>query len=307
MCRRFVRIESIALIAVLCTACGDNGSTPASRTQSVAASSAAPPMAVAVAGAPFVTATTLEQRGPSRPERTGRPNESGAAPLTQVDPSATPSMVIRDGTASVQVDSLEIAIRTVQQLATTFGGYVGNTSLAAGDNQVRSATIQLKIPAARYDEVLAGMRSIGKVESVASTAQDVGEEFVDVTARATNARRLEERLISLLATRTGKLEDVLAVERELARVREELERYEGRLRYLKTRVATSTLTITVHERLPLLSTTPGQNVVLDAFKDAWRNFVRLVAAFIASLGVLIPLAAIGVAAWLVRKRYRRAR
>ena len=90
-------------------------------------------------------------------------------------------------------------------------------------------------------------------------------------------------------------------------VREELERYEGRLRYLKTRVATSTLTITVHERLPLLSATPGENVIVDAFKDAWRNFVRLVAAFIASLGVLIPLAAIGVAAWLVRKRFMRAR
>ena len=294
-------------MAVLCAACGDNESTPASRTQSVAASSAAPPMADAVAGVSFVTPTTLDQAVSGRPERTGRPNESGAAAFTQVDPSATPSMVIRDGTALVQVDSLEIAIRAVQQLATTFGGYVGNTSLAAGDNQVRSATIQLRIPAARYDEVLAGMRSIGKVESVTSTAQDVGEEFVDVTARATNARRLEERLIALLATRTGKLEDVLAVERELARVREELERYEGRLRYLKTRVATSTLTVTVHERLPLLSTTPGQNVVLDAFKDAWRNFVRLVAAFIASLGILIPLAAIGVAAWLVRKRYRRAR
>ena len=216
-------------------------------------------------------------------------------------------MVIRDGTASVQVDSLEIAVRSLQQLAITFGGYVGNTSLAAGDNQVRSATIQLKIPAARYDEVLAGMRSIGKVESVASTAQDVGEEFVDITARATNARRLEERLIALLATRTGKLEDVLAVERELARVREELERYDGRIRYLKSRVATSTLAVTVHERVPLVSSAPGENVIVEAFKDAWRNFVRLVAAFIASLGVLIPLAAIGVAAWLVRKRFMRAR
>ena len=306
MCRRFGRLESIALIAVLCAACGDNVSTPASRTQSAASTNAAPPMADAAVPAPFVAATTLEQRVQGGLQGTG-PNASGASPVAPVDAPATPSMVIRDGTASVQVDSLEIAIHSVQQLATTFGGYVGNTSLAAGDNQVRSATIQLKIPAARYDEVLAGMRSIGKVEAVSSTAQDVGEEFVDITARATNARRLEERLISLLATRTGKLEDVLAVERELARVREELERYEGRLRYLKTRVATSTLTITVHERLPLLSATPGENVIVDAFKDAWRNFVRLVAAFIASLGVLIPLAAIGVAAWLVRKRFMRAR
>ena len=307
MCRRFGRLESIALIAVLCAACGDNVSTPASRTHSAAATNAAPPMADAAVQAPFVAATTLEQRVQGGLQRTDSPNASGASPIAPVDAPATPSMVIRDGTALVQVDSLEIAVRSLQQLAITFGGYVGNTSLAAGDNQVRSATIQLKIPAARYDEVLAGMRSIGKVEAVSSTAQDVGEEFVDITARATTARRLEERLIALLATRTGKLEDVLAVERELARVREELERYDGRIRYLKSRVATSTLAVTVHERVPLVSSAPGENVIVEAFKDAWRNFVRLVAAFIASLGVLIPLTAIGVAAWLVRKRFMRAR
>ena len=58
------------------------------------------------------------------------------------------------------------------------------------------------------------------------------------------ARRLEERLVALLATRTGRLEDVLAVERELARVREESERDQGRLRYLGRCVATSSLSVT---------------------------------------------------------------
>ena len=71
------------------------------------------------------------------------------------------------------------------------------------------------------------------------TAEDVGEEFVDVSARMENARRLEQRLVTLLASRTGKLSDVLAVERELARVREDIERYEGRLRYLRAHAATS--------------------------------------------------------------------
>src|SRR5205823_10851551 len=74
---------------------------------------------------------------------------------------------------------------------------------------------------------------IGKLESVNVSAEDVGEEYVDVAARMANARRLESRLIDLLAARTGKLKDVLDVEQELARVREEIERYEGRLRYLK--------------------------------------------------------------------------
>ena len=226
---------------------------------------------------------------------------------TEASAATAPSMIIRNGSASVQVDSLELAIAAVQKLAATFGGYVGNTALSAGENQLRSATLELKSPSARYDDALSGLTPIGKVESVSSNAEDVGEEFVDVSARVANARRLEDRLVVLLATRTGKLEDVLAVERELARVREEIERYEGRLRFLKTRVATSTLTVTVHERAPLVSGSPGENILVDAFKDAWRNFVRLVAAFIASLGVLIPLAAVLVAAWLVRKRFMRAR
>jgi hypothetical protein len=216
----------------------------------------------------------------------------------------TPSMIIRNGSASVQVDSLERAIAAVQQLAAAYGGFVGNTSLSAGEYQVRSATLELKIPVARFDAALNGLAPIGKVESVSTTAEDVGEEFVDVTARAANAKRLENRLVDLLATRTGKLEDVLAVERELARVREEIERYEGRLRFLKTRVAMSTLTITVHERAPLVSATPGQNVILEAFKNAWRNFVGFVAGGISLLGIIIPLGALVVAAFIAWRRWR---
>src|SRR5207237_684198 len=83
---------------------------------------------------------------------------------------------------------------------------------------------------------------IGKLESVNVNAEDVGEEFTDVTARMGNARRLESRLIDLLATRTGKLKDVLDVEQELARVREEIDRYEGRLRYLRAHAVLSTST-----------------------------------------------------------------
>ncbi|HEX9128114.1 MAG TPA: DUF4349 domain-containing protein, partial [Gemmatimonadaceae bacterium] len=161
-----------------------------------------------------------------------------------------------------------------------------------------------KIPAPRYDQAVGSLSTIGKVETVNSTAQDVGEEFVDVTARVSNARRLEERLITLLSTRTGKLDEVLRVERELARVREEIERYEGRLRFLSARVATSTLTITVHEPAPILGNAPGDNPIAAAVRRAWKNFVALVAGFIASLGVVIPLGLLGLAAWMGYKRWK---
>lgn len=235
--------------------------------------------------------------------------EAQVSPAT--DPPATtnvvlaPSMIIRNGTATVEVDSLELAIAAVQNVALRMGGYVGNTSLSAGSYAVRSATLELKIPAARYDSTVRGLAPVGRVLSLTSTAQDVGEEFVDVTARQANARRLEERLVLLLTTRTGKLEDVLAVERELARIREEIERYEGRLRYLRAHIATSTLVVTVQERAPIVSQYAGRNVITESIKDAWRNFVAFIALFIASLGWLIPVVGVLSVAVVAVKRARR--
>ena len=216
------------------------------------------------------------------------------------------NMVIRTGQTSVEVDSLERAVAQVRLLAGRVGGYVANTTMQTGRGQLRSATLEVKIPADRFDDGLGGLSALGKLESVNVNAEDVGEEFTDVTARMGNARRLEARLIELLATRTGKLKDVLDVERELARVREEIDRYEGRLRYLRAHAVLSTLTIYVHEPLPVVGRA-GSSVIGEAFKQAWRNFVALVAACIRGLGIVIPLGVLATAGWLSLRRWQKGR
>jgi uncharacterized coiled-coil protein SlyX len=251
-----------------------------------------------VSGVVGAAATAEAPPAPGTPPVLSQPAANAGARLN-------PTMLIRNGQASVEVAKLDPAIARVRQLAAQLGGYIANSSIVGGRDQVRSATLELKIPAARFDQAVNGLGGIGKVESVTSTAEDVGEEFVDISARVTNAKRLEERLVSLLERRTGKLEDVLAVERELARVREEIERYEGRLRYLSTRVAESTLSVTVHEPFPILGQSPGQNPIVGALKQSWRNFVGFVAWTIASLGVLVPLGVIVFAGWLVYRRVLR--
>jgi hypothetical protein len=77
-------------------------------------------------------------------------------------------------------------------------------------------------------------------------------------------------------------------------VRETIERFEGRLRYLRTRAAVSTLTVTVHEGEPLVGQLGTGNRIVEAFKTAWRNFVGFVAGFIELLGILLPLAVIAL-------------
>jgi hypothetical protein len=235
-----------------------------------------------------------------------------AAPIAQrplsgdTGTTGAPVMIIRTGHASVEVDDVDEAANKVRALAASLGGHVANSQFEGGEHNVRSATLELKIPAQRYDEAVNKLATIGEVESVNSTSEDVGEEFVDVTARVANARRLEQRLIQLLANRTARLADVLAVERELARVREEIERAEGRLRYLRTRAAMSTLTVLVHEDEPILGRA-GDNPIVAAFKAAWRNFVRFIAGLIAAMGVIIPVAVIAGGAFVIWRKYWRKR
>lgn len=213
-------------------------------------------------------------------------------------------MLIRTGNATVQVDSLEQGIAQVRALAQRVGGIVGNTSITSGAERARQATVELRIPSTNFDRAVTGLAPIGRVEQVNVTAEDVGEEFTDVTARVANARRLEARLLDLLDRRTGRLEEVLNLERELARVREEIERYEGRLRYLRTRTSVSVLTISLHEPQAVLGA-PGDRPIRDAFREAWRNFVEMVAGLIAASGILIPLGLLLYGLWRAVRWMRR--
>jgi hypothetical protein len=185
------------------------------------------------------------------------------------------------------------------------GGFVADASVQSGRNQIRSATLELKVPALRFDELTEALGPIGRLQFVNVGAEDVSEEFVDLTARAANAHRLEDRLVELLRTRTGKLQDVLSVERELARVREEIERMEGRLRFLKASAQLSTLSVNLYEPAPLVASHPGRSVIGDAFRTAWRNFVGVIAGVIASLGFVVPVVILGWGALILGKRYRR--
>ena len=298
-----VRTIFAALAAATLLGCNDRG-TSADMATTASTPSAAPEVAAFEdrAGIGGVGGEGAARR------REARPTRPGSAPEPQMpsaEQTSQQAMIIRNGHARIEVDSLEIAVAQVTQLAQRLGGHVANSSTQTGREGHRSAQLTLRIPAPQFDAALGGLTPIGKVEARNVTSEDVTEEYVDMTARMNNAKRLEDRLITLLANRTGKLEEVLAVERELARVREEIERYEGRMRYLRTRAAISTLTVELHEPYPITGR-PGGNIIIDAFKRAWRNFVGVIAAIIASLGAIIPLLVVfglGVFALLRLRRF----
>jgi hypothetical protein len=218
---------------------------------------------------------------------------------------ASSRLIVRTGQASIEVDSLEASMAGLRRLVQRVGGFVADASVQSGRNQIRSATLELKVPASRFDDLTEGLAPLGKLQFVNVAAEDVSEEFVDLSARVANGHRLEERLVELLRTRTGKLQDVLSVERELARVREEIERMEGRLRFLKNSAQMSTLSVNMFEPAPLVAITPGRSVIGEAFKTAWRNFVGVLAGGIASLGFVVPVVILAWGTLIVGRKYKK--
>lgn len=237
------------------------------------------------------------------PASTPAPAADPWSGFSAFDPAAR--LIIRTGQASIEVDSLESSMAALRRLVQRSGGFVADASVQSGRKQLRTASLELKVPASRFEELIEGLEPIGRLQFVNVGADDVSEEFVDLTARVANGHRLEDRLVELLRTRTGKLQDVLTVERELARVREEIERMEGRLRFLKQSAQLSTLSVSLYEPAPLVASHPGRSVIGEAFKTAWRNFIGVLAGAIASLGFVVPVLALGWGAFVLVKGYRR--
>lgn len=268
--------------------------------------SEAPPAARALAGdvprpAPLAAKATSFRAG-----TTGAGASDGAgftlgAPLS-TDPSG--AMLIRNGQASMEVTRVPEAMARLREAVGQLGGFVANMSLVGGKDERRTAQLELRVPSARFDAAVAALGTLGKVESMSASVQDAGEEYVDLGARAANARRMEARLVEMLAQRTGKLSDALTVEQELARVREEIERYDGRLKWLERKAAMSSIQLTLHEPVSVLDQ-PGPGPLAEAFARAWERAVGVLAWAIASLGVLVPLGLLATAVALLARRLLR--
>jgi len=316
------RIVQLALAVLTFSACDRGVPTAGKSSDSVSFGTAATANVSGFAGRDEMRSQKLavvDQAAPSAPAAEPAPmvaREAAAAgaagaradaslgtPIPSIDP--TGAMLVRHGVASIEVKGVDDAVTRMRQTAAQFGGFVANTALRTGKDEQRSAMLQLRIPSGQFDGAVAALSQLGKVESVSVNAEDVAEEYVDLGARLANARRVEARLAELLATRTGKLSDVLTVEQELARVRQEAERYEARMRWLERRATLSSLDVSIHEKLPLIDTPRGRGPILEAFAEAWERMVSFVAWLIALLGILVPLGVLFLLGALVIRRIIR--
>lgn len=147
-------------------------------------------------------------------------------------PPAQPRRIIYNAQVTLVVESLTGVSQQITQLVQASGGYVSETDTNIQSHAPRTGTWKVRIPVAKFDAFMASVSKLGELQHTHIDSQDVSQEYYDLEARISNKQQEEKRLLKHLADSTGKLEDILAVERELSRVRGEIEQMQGRIRYL---------------------------------------------------------------------------
>ena len=196
--------------------------------------------------------------------------------------------IILEADVTLAVESVEKLEKQLPEQLAAFSGFVSRAVVDRTDGRRPSATWVVRIPTARCTEFLAVIAGLGAVEKMQQTTQEVTAEFVDLEARIANAKRLEQRILELLAKSRDELKEVIVVEQELARVRGEIERAEGQRRFLENRTSLATVTIHAEQReryVPPQAPTFFHRVAAtwQMSLDALRELVEAILLLIVSL------------------------
>ena len=144
----------------------------------------------------------------------------------------------------------------------------------------------------------------GRVAESSTESEDLIRSLIDTEARLRAQTTLRDRLQGLLANRSGSLEDLLKVETELARVQGEIDAQQSTLAEMRTRVATSRLSIEYRSAGQLAPNSAFRPVV-DAVQDAFSAMMATVGVLITIVAVLIPIGLLaGPIVWFILRRRR---
>lgn len=161
--------------------------------------------------------------------------------------SVTEQKIIRDAYLRFETRDLNKTYQETLDLVKKYNGYLQSDESGKGYQEINRSLV-IKIPNTHFQSMIDALSgSVSYFDTKRISAKDVTEEFVDIEARLLAKRTLEARYMELLS-KAQNVKDILEIERELANIREEIEARQGRLNYLQSQVAYSTIRMEFYKR-----------------------------------------------------------
>jgi len=206
----------------------------------------------------------------------------------------------------------------VARLVKEYGGYIAASEIQVSAGSIRTGFWKARIPVKEFEPFRAAVVKTGEVERNSTDSRDMTEEYYDLESHIKNRQAEEEALRKLMEKAVDKMENFLAVRRELNQVREDIDRTQGRLKLIANLTDLTTVSITVRERQkyvpekgpePVEVPTFGRRIG-RAFNDSVAALVDLGEGLVVILAALLPwlplILAIGIPAFIVMRRQLRA-
>ncbi len=275
---RFITVIALILVLLAVSACsGDDSEEGGFTTASTSADSfdfAMEDSAMAMASAPTAPAAMQPEAAMEKAFADGNATGEAGGALQISD-----RKIISTGNITVEVDDVQSAVTAVEALAESMGGYVEVLSSSGGDEFSR-ASLTIRVPQGQFASAYDRIRELGEVLNEHQGSEDVSEQFIDLEARLNSAKREEQSFLNLLGRATS-VSDVLTIERELARVRSDIERYQGRLDFLSRQVDLSTIWVElVPEEGPFVEKPFGNlRITVDDVQGSLDTVRRIIASY----------------------------
>lgn len=230
-------------------------------------------------------------------EKLGEPYAVQQVSLNQAENSQPPPVpterkIIRNAELELEAESSEQSQQKITAIAESKGGFVVESQQSSSD--VRAATrdivtMTVRVPSVKFNESLDEIRKTANrviVETIKS--DDVTEEFIDIEARLKAKRSLEEQFLEIMK-RANSVEDALNVQRQLAEVRGEIEKIEGRKRFLENQASLSTIKIRLQTPNAFSANSSGFFYRLkESFGSGFDFAMSFVLGFITFLIAILP-------------------
>lgn len=219
------------------------GGAKAPRDSAAPKSAPVAPAARAPIGAPPVPAKPTQP-----PTAQQKPGAKTDGPSEQAQEKTVAPLLIYTGNVGMEAAEPAVIPATIDKvidLAESFGGYLAARS---------DSSVVVRIPSRHFRDAMTALEKLGEVKRRSVNAEDVSEQYHDLEVRLANLKTVQKRLQEFLA-KAANVNEALQVEHELERVGQEIDRIEGRMRFLRARATFSTITVDVTAK-------PKQQVVV---------------------------------------------
>jgi hypothetical protein len=211
--------------------------------------------------------------------------------------------LIKEGNITFETEDTKATKSLIEQAALNFNAYLSEDNEYDYGYSIQH-NITLRIPSDNFDLLLKEISSsIKEIDDKNITVRDVTEEYVDVEARLKAKKIVENRYLELLS-KAHTVGDILQVENELARLREQIESTEGRLRYLKDQVSLSTLRISFYEKKENTKGFGFGEKAKDGFQNGYKGLLWF---FIGLINIWPFLLVLGVGVWWLVRVIKKSR